>query len=312
MATSGYSHGYYWKYSTPVNDTMAQAASAGITAYGIGDDSHWQGCGDHVSKPCTGHPGWITAVDLMARSGVFDPIDFVMNFLLPALKAGFFPEIQYLLTNYGLWDRKYGWSKQSGGDGPDHAHISHTNAFSLRATYLTKYQNWKKAGRPAVVAWLRSGSTPEVTEMRSALSAVTIPDGRTVTALVGSDNYVYIDIDGAGFHKVDTGTQKFDPGVSASPDGKAGLYLGLIESHKSPFVVHVPDVSLRKASQLPVKALPGTLQGPPAVALTKDGQLVVTGVGTDSKHNLVRCTAVAVDGTPSFSPWRTFPGTGAV
>lgn len=278
MATSGTYNGYPWRYSTPVVDTMAQAKSLGITAYGLGDVAHWRGCGDHVSKPCTGHTGWITAVDLMTNS-LFNAVDFVTAFVLPAVKAGFFPEIQYLLTNYKLWDRKYGWTQQSGGDGPDHTHISHTNSYALHATYLAKYDAWKKAGRPAVVAWLRGGGSTD--DSGADVSMVALSEGRSAIVVRGSDKAIYTRVyDTNG--KPANDWIKVNVTVASAVDactrtGKDLWIVALDPNDKSVLLVTAPDATKSAAS---VQDLGGTGLGAAPGIVASDSDILITVAGT--------------------------------
>lgn len=278
LTTSGFSHGYSWKYSQPVVDTMIQAAVLKIVAYGLGDDAHWLKCGDHVSKPCSGHAGWITAVDLMSNAS-FNAVDFVKAFMLPAVKVGFFPEVQYMITDYKLWDRKYGWTQQTGGDGPDHAHISHTNSFALRATYLTKYDAWKKAGRPAVVAWLRNGGSTN--ESGADVSMVALSEGRSAIVVRGSDKAIYTRIYDTNGNAAGDWV-KINVTVASAVDactrtGKDLWIVGLDTKDKSVLLITAPDAT---KSAVSVQDLGGTGLGAAPGIVASDTDILVSVAGT--------------------------------
>lgn len=94
----------------------------------IGDARHLKGSGDHspwASDVINGkhhQRGIVYAIDL-GNGGGFDSTKFA-TWLLTQVKAGKYPEVKYFLSNYKLWDRRYGWRQQKGSDGPGHVHMS--------------------------------------------------------------------------------------------------------------------------------------------------------------------------------------------
>lgn len=279
MATSGNSHGYSWRYSTPVVDTMAQAKAAGITAYGLGDDSHWNGSGDHVSKPSTGHAGWITAVDLMAGSG-YNPVDHLDAYLLPRCKAGLEPTIKYLITDYRLYDARYGWARQSGGDGPDHLHISFNNSYSARASLFKDYQAWKTAGRPNPVTFKAGDAGVQEDQ---DVSVVQLANGRAALLCRGTNDAPYVRVITMNGEGTELGWRKLantTVGSSlsgVSPDGTKLVLATLHPTTKAVRVFLVDDVT-KEVPGVRALELGGKGFGTPDVAVDGD-RLVVTVVG---------------------------------
>lgn len=94
----------------------------------IGNPAHLKGSGDHTpwaSDKINGmkhRPGYVYAADLGNGTG-FDTKKF-SAWLLAQVKAGKYPELKYFISNYELYDRRYGWKKQKGTDGPGHVHMS--------------------------------------------------------------------------------------------------------------------------------------------------------------------------------------------
>lgn len=183
MITSGTYNGHPWKYSQAVIDTALYAASRGIVWYGLGDTHHWQGSGDHISIN-NDHPGWITAIDVM-DGPEFDAPETMHGFLVPTVAStmdysqGYctrYPELKYVICDYELRDTRkpYNWSKQSGGDGPDHVHLSFRNNYSLHSQILAE----------------SFGET--VTNQGADMAMVDLADGRVAVVARGTDNNLYV------------------------------------------------------------------------------------------------------------------------
>jgi hypothetical protein len=224
---------------------MTAGADIGLTVYGLGDDSHWLGCGDHISKPCSGHAGWITAFDVMAKTGVFDPVDCATKFLLPILKAdaSFYPWFKYMLTDMHLWDRRapHNLQMQDGGDDAGHLHISCTNSMGLRCTFIQDYQAWKKAGRPPVVAWFRNKGQAAV-EVESHMNTLTLADDKTtVTFAIDVLGHPVISYnDGDDWTVINTAV-KFAGGISVdSFDGDYLVASCALASTREIYMLHIP------------------------------------------------------------------------
>jgi len=119
----------------------------------IGDARHLKGSGDHTpwaSDRIGGkshQKGTVYAADLGNGPG-FSTKQF-QTWLLTQLKAGKYPEVKYMISNYQLNDRRYGWKNQRGSDGPGHVHLSfmpgHENTTS---TILQDYHNYLTKPKP--------------------------------------------------------------------------------------------------------------------------------------------------------------------
>lgn len=282
--TSGVYDGHPWRYSQAVIDSMTQAILLGLIAYGLGDAGHWararQTHSDHISIE-NSHPGWITAYDVMAKTGVFDPAEFCQQFLLPAVKAGFFPEILYFMTAFKLWDRRYGWVQQTGGDDAGHVHVTNTNSYALHSSVVLLFDKWKKAGRPAVVAWLRSGAAAGGSE--ADVSSVALSKGRTAIVVRGTDNRVYTRILGPDGKPAGDWTQlnvTAASGVDAASRTGDDLRIVCLDpkaNDDSVLLVTVPDATKATAT---VQDMGGAgIGGAPGISATPDG-LLLTVAGT--------------------------------
>lgn len=280
MITSGYSHGYAWKYSQPVIDAKTAGESIGLTVYGLGDDDHWLGCGDHVSNRCSGHLGWITAFDVMAKSGVFDPVDCATRFLLPILKAdpAFYPWFKYMITDYKLWDRRPGYDlrQQEGGDDAGHLHVSCTNNMGLRCTFIQDYQEWKSVGRPPVVAWFRNRTT--AMEGDSAVAVTMLADGKPAAFVIGTDRHPYFSRDGWKTAVELSEAEEFANGATIIPFRSGALAFGR-RKNKEIVMFHIPTPNTPKAGYR-VQGIGGRGDGTPSGVVMPNGDIYVEVKGT--------------------------------
>ena len=172
MITSGVYNGHSWKYSQAVIDTALMAAEHDITWYGLGDEPHWQGSGDHISIN-NDHPGYITAIDLMTGQGFSGPEMF--DWLVP--RPSDYPELKYIISDHKLRDVRspFNWREQSGGDGPDHIHISFSNNYSLHSHMLGDYLG----------ADVNPGADMSMVQLRG---------GRVAVVARGTTNKIYVRI----------------------------------------------------------------------------------------------------------------------
>ena len=318
MATSGVYNGHPWRYSQPVIDSMAQFAARGGVAYGLGDSAHWTGSGDHISIN-NDHPGWITAVDLMSKSGLFSAPDFFHNFLVPAVAAEFsggpvlYPELKYAISDYELRDRRpaYDWRKQSGGDGPDHVHLSFTNNFTAHTNVVDEYFAWLADGRKPVVAWLIGYRADPTKESEADMSMVTLSKGRIATVVRGLDKRIYRLLTDVAGKVVDdwqlVGNMPVASGVDACTRFGDDLWaVALDPKDDSVLVFSTPDVE--GGSGLQVQDIGGAgIGGAPGITASGNN-ILVTVAGTYPRPGTVYMN---VWNGAGWSGWKLTSGTAA-
>lgn len=318
-------------------DIRAQMKKHGIQNLGIeGDLRHQAGCGDHVPWECTGHYGWIMAIDVgwgPIRPGKirFTPAR-LRQYLLPRLRArkAEFGWVKYIITGNVLNDTRSPWNlkDQWGPDGTDHIHISVDNDNkTTHTTLIDDCMAWLDAGMPDPVTFV-PGQTSGVIEMRSVVAACQLETGEDIAAVLGSDFKIYLSVNGGGFRAVNTAPQRFDPGLSMCPDGEGGVVICAIDSHKMIFPVRVRDVlhaDTLRAVVVPPAPIPGPAgaEGAPGVSRTADGKFRMTLVGTNAAdaadgllaHSIYRAVSTGVDenGVIHWGGFSPLPGSaGAV
>jgi len=304
-------NGVSYAIAQPCLDLAAQMKALGIQNLGIvGDLSHQAGCGDHVPWQCTGHYGKITAIDIGwggTVNGVRLTPALLRRYLLPRLRAHTweFYQIKYIITNYLLNDTRapYNLKDQTGGDGPDHMHISFLNsAFSARCALLTDFVAWVRAGQPNPVTF-KAGSAPASSE-DSTVSATTLSDGRTLFAIVGTDGKIYRSTDPTVKYSL-VGNSTWLAGVGVAAVGKTA-YFAVRDEDKSIHLVTISD--LDSGAGYVDEKIGGTGSGAPAIAVTLTGlRLLVK--GTDPKGTLyVNTFDRTKPAGQQWTGWKPTPG----
>lgn len=165
-------------------DIRAQMKKHGIQNLGIeGDLRHQAGCGDHVPWMCTGHYGWIMAIDIgwgPVRPGKvqFTPAR-LRQYLLPRLRAhsAEWDWVKYIITGNKLNDTRPQWNleDQWGPDGDDHMHISVDNDNkTTHTTLIDDCMAWLDAGMPNPVTFRPSAATGTTRKAESALISLKV------------------------------------------------------------------------------------------------------------------------------------------
>ena len=90
--------------------------------------------------------GIVYAIDV-GGTKTFSPTKF-LRWLVPKLRAGKYPEVQYVITNWELYDGAHGWRKQRGGDGPDHVHVQFRGG-KYNTAHSTGFADYAASLKPA-------------------------------------------------------------------------------------------------------------------------------------------------------------------
>lgn len=133
-----------WQLSKPIVDNKADFKRLFPGAYyagDIGDTSHSSRVSDH-NPDWNSLPSWVRAQDL-GDGGGFQLPRFA-RWLLDSVRAGKYPEIQYIITRhpsnsgsyFGLFDRRYGWTRQTASGHDHHLHISYRKGYERRSSTI--------------------------------------------------------------------------------------------------------------------------------------------------------------------------------
>lgn len=239
----------------PIKDLKVQwrtLFSQGAYLGDIGDARHLRGSGDHTpwaSDVIFGRRhkrGYVYAVDLgHDRVGpvLFNPWKYFL-WLEQQLKKGSYPEIKYLITNYVLIDRRYGWRRQRGGDGPDHIHISFMpGSESAHSTIIRDYHRFLTGG----------GDVDERMGGEVAVAIAPLRDDWAVLAVRGTDGYLYfrwINDDGSLRTDATTGKpygwRKVNVKIASPPQAvsRSGsdLWITALDSDRHVLLISTPNV----------------------------------------------------------------------
>jgi len=272
-------NGVSYQIAQPCTDLASQMKAAGIQNLGIvGDLSHQAGSGDHVPWASTGHYGWITAIDIGwggTLNGRRLTPALLRQYLLPRLRAHTweFYQIKYIITNYILNDTRspYNLKDQTGGDGPDHMHISFLNtAIRSHCSLISDFVAWVKAGCPNPVTFKPGTST---TTKESHMSSVLKDDGSSVVFAVDVFGKLVSSSNLGDNWSEPISADVFDAGVSVARFGTGAIGVAC-KADRSIWLLHFPNLD---ATALGYRAqrLPGSGANTPTVVVLPDNTIVV-------------------------------------
>lgn len=279
--------GVSYEIAQPCLDTAAQMKVAGIENLGIvGDVSHQAGCGDHVPWDCTGHPGWITAIDIGwggTINGTRITPALLRLYLLPRLRAHTweFYVVKYIITNYLLNDTRwpYNLKDQTGGDGPDHMHISWLNsAIHKRVTLIQDFIAWVKAGMPNPVTF---NPRANADTGDGKMDSIVLDDGRDVLGFIDVQGNLVLSYD-RGQHYVKLSTSgAYAAGLSLANWKGGALAAARRKSDRGVMLLHIPQIGAAQptvgfASQF----MNGTSAGPVSLTVLPNDELQFYGKST--------------------------------
>lgn len=273
-------NGVSYTIAQPCLDLAAQIKAAGIANLGIiGDLSHQAGCGDHVPWACTGHYGWVTAIDIgwggTLNSRRLSPA-LLRQYLLPRLRAHTweFYQIKYIITGYVLNDTRapYNLKDQTGGDGPDHMHISFLNsAVKSHCSLISDFIAWVKADCPNPVTFKPGTSTAAAKE--SHMASVLKADGSAVVFAVDVFGKLVSSTNLGDNWSAALGADVFDAGVSVARFGTGALGVAC-KADRSIYLLHIPNLD-DPSNGYRSQRLPGSGGDTPSITILPDNTIVV-------------------------------------
>jgi len=270
--------GVSYTIAQPCLDLAAQMKVANIQNLGIvGDLSHQAGCGDHVPWECTGHYGWITAIDIGWDgyiNGVRVTPALLRKYLLPRLRAHTweFYLIKYIITGRILNDTRppYNLRDQSGSDGDDHMHISFLNsAIRKRCTLIQDFIAWVKAGMPNPVTF---DPRAIIDTGDAKMDTIVLKDGRPALFFIDVNGHPVVSYDEGQHYAVISSAKKYSAGISLKWRGD-GLIAAVRDQGRGVHMLHIPN-PVSPADGFRDQWIGGTSACTPGVAVLPDNSLL--------------------------------------
>jgi len=279
-------NGVSYQIAQPCLDMSAQMKVAGIENLGIiGDLSHQAGCGDHVPWSCTGHYGWVNAIDVgwgPTINGVRITPALLRRYILPRLRAHTweFYVVLYIITGDVLNDVRpqYGLRDQVGPDGTDHMHFSFQNSAEHKhVTIIQDFIAWVRAGMPNPVTFdPRANSDTGDSRMDSIVT----PDGRDVLGYIDVNGHPVLSFDRGKTYTTLSTSKAYAPGMSLV-NWNGGLLAGVRDSNRGVQMLHIPNaLTTAPAAGLTVQPMGGTSAGPVSLTVLPDKTLQFYGKST--------------------------------